>query len=75
MPPGSGLTKELYCLIGRPDLAAQSYKSKGSTPDSNRSTMEVSVQKSEPCALLKTGIGNVEGAGAGKPGSSLEIDM
>ena len=70
MPPGSGLTKELYCLIGRPDLAAQSYKSKeskGSTPDSNRSTMEVSVQKSEPCALLKTGIGNVEGTGAGKP--------
>ena len=33
--------------------------------------MEVSVQKSEPCALLKTGIGNVEGAGAGKPGSSF----
>ena len=66
-PPLIGLSRDLYVLIGRPDLAAQSANREAevrSTVSLEKSCEETAGGKGRVSALLRSNIGNVE---AGNP--------
>ena len=77
-PPLIGLSRDLYVLIGRPDLAAQSANREAevrSTVSLEKSCEETAGGKGRVSALLRSNIGNVEaGNPSGTSAAETETD-
>ena len=77
-PPLIGLSRDLYVLIGRPDLAAQSANREAevrSTVSLEKSCEETAGGKGRVSALLRSNIGNVEaGNPSGTSAAEAETD-